>query len=107
MEKEKVKEFPTFGPGDTLTVYVKIREGDKERIQPFQGVVIQRRGAGISETFTMRRTTGRHAVERIFPVHSPNIADLKVVRKGKVRRAKLFYLRERKGKRAKVKEDRS
>jgi len=107
MEKDKVKEFPMFKAGDTLTVSVKIREGDKERIQPFQGVVIQKRGAGLSATFTMRRISGRYAVERIFPLHSPNITDIRVTRKGKVRRAKLFYLRERKGKRAKVKEDRS
>ena len=104
MEKEKVTEFPAFNPGDTVTVYTRIREGDKERIQPFQGVVLQRKGAGASKTFTVRRITGRCAVERIFPLHSPNIADIKVIRKGKVRRAKLFYLRKRKGKRAKVKE---
>lgn len=104
MEEGKIREFPAFKSGDTVTVYTKIREGDKERTQPFQGVVIQRRGAGVTETFTVRRITGRCGVERIFPLHSPNIANIKVTRKGKVRRAKLFYLRKRKGKRAKVKE---
>lgn len=104
MAEEKVKEIPGFKPGDTVTVYIKIKEGDKERIQPFQGVVIQKRGAGISQTFTVRRITGRYGVERIFPLHSPNIADIKVIRKGKVRRAKLFYIRGRRGKKAKVKE---
>ena len=107
MQKEEVKKLPPFKSGDTIAVYTRIREGDKERIQPFQGVVIQRRGAGVSATFTVRRITGRSGVERIFPLHSPNIADIKVVRRGKVRRAKLFYLRQRKGKRAKIKEGRS
>ncbi|KPJ50137.1 50S ribosomal protein L19 [candidate division TA06 bacterium DG_26] len=106
MEKEEGKEraLPAFKPGDTVTVYTKIREGEKERVQPFQGVVIQERGAGISRTFTVRRIAGRYGVERIYPLHSPNIVRVKVTRKGKVRRAKLFYLRGRTGKKAKVKE---
>ncbi|MCD6169700.1 MAG: 50S ribosomal protein L19 [Candidatus Latescibacteria bacterium] len=93
-------DVPQFGPGDTVKVHVKVVEGEKQRIQVFQGIVLQRRGAGVSETFTVRRVTGGIGVERIFPLHSPNITKIEVVRSGKVRRAKLFYLRVRKGKKA-------
>lgn len=95
---------PEFEIGDTVKVDVKIREGDKERIQSFEGTVIAKRGSGVAETFTVRRLSYGVGVERVFPIHSPNVADVKVVRKGKVRRAKLYYLRGRVGKAAKVKE---
>ena len=93
---------PQFGIGDTVRVDVKIREGDRERIQAFEGTVIAKRGSG--ETFTVRRVSYGVGVERVFPLHSPNVADVKVVRYGKVRRSKLYYLRDRVGKSAKVKE---
>ncbi|MBR5410195.1 MAG: 50S ribosomal protein L19 [Clostridia bacterium] len=100
-----IKEnVPQFEIGDTVRVDVKIREGDKERIQAFEGTVIAKRGSGVAETFTVRRLSYGVGVERVFPVHSPNVADVKVIRKGKVRRAKLYYLRGRVGKAAKVKE---
>ncbi len=99
-------ELPEFGPGDTVAVHYKVIEGDKERVQLFQGVVLQRRGGGIHETFTVRKVSNGVGVERIFPVHSPNIAKIDVVRFGRVRRAKLFYLRDRKGKAARVPEKR-
>jgi large subunit ribosomal protein L19 len=99
-----------FQPGDTVRVFLKIREkvGDPERVreQLFEGIVLQRRGAGISETFTVRKVTMGVGVERVFPLHSPSISRIEVVRKGKVRRAKLFYLRSRRGKAARVKERR-
>ena len=95
---------PQFGIGDTVRVDVKIREGDRERIQAFEGTVIAKRGSGVAETFTVRRVSYGVGVERVFPLHSPNVADVKVVRYGKVRRAKLYYLRDRVGKSAKVKE---
>lgn len=99
-------DFKSFNPGDTVRVYYKIIEGDKTRIQPFQGIVISKRGAGMSQTFMMRRVgTDGIGVERIFPFHSPNITKMEVVRKGRTRRAKLYYLREKKGRAAtKVKE---
>lgn len=100
----KRSDLPAFAPGDTVRVRVRIREGQKERIQPFEGVCIARRGAGINATFTLRRVSGGVGVERIFPLHSPAIAGLEVVRRGDVRRAKLYYLRDRKGKRARVRE---
>lgn len=90
--------------GDTVRVDVKIREGERERIQAFEGTVIARRGSGVTETFTVRRVSYGVGVERVFPLHSPNVADVKVVRYGKVRRSKLYYLRDRVGKSAKVKE---
>ena len=95
---------PVVEIGDTVVVSVKIREGEKSRIQAFEGTVIAKSGSGISETFTVRRLSYGVGVERVFPVHSPNVADVKVVRKGHIRRAKLYYLRGRVGKAAKVKE---
>lgn len=95
---------PQIGIGDTVRVDVKIREGDRERIQAFEGTVIAKRGSGVAETFTVRRVSYGVGVERVFPLHSPNVADVKVVRYGKVRRSKLYYLRDRVGKSAKVKE---
>ena len=97
-------EKPVAEVGDTVRVDVKIREGEKERIQAFEGTVIARRGSGVAETFTVRRLSYGVGVERVFPVHSPNVDNVTVVRKGKVRRAKLYYLRGRVGKAAKVKE---
>lgn len=105
IEKEYMRtDLPAFSPGDTVRVRVRVREGDKERIQPFEGICIARRGAGVNATFMLRRVSGGVGVERIFPLHSPWIAGLEVVRRGDVRRAKLYYLRSRKGKRAKVRE---
>ena len=99
-------DLPAFAPGDTVRVRVRVREGDKERVQPFEGICIARRGAGVNATFTLRRVSGGVGVERIFPLHSPWIEGLEVVRRGDVRRAKLYYLRARKGKRARVRERR-
>jgi large subunit ribosomal protein L19 len=100
-------DLPAFGPGDTVRVHVKVIEGEKERTQVFQGVVLGRRGAGIQETFTVRKVTDGVGVERVFPVHSPNIAKIEVTRKGQVRRAKLGYLKQLKGKSARIKEKRT
>lgn len=97
-------DLPSFKPGDTVKVHVKIVEGTRERIQLFEGVVIKRRGGGISETFTVRKISYGVGVERTFPVHTPKIAQLEVIRKGKVRRAKLYYLRNLRGKAARIKE---
>ena len=97
-------EVPAIEIGDTVKVHVKIREGDKERIQLFEGTVIARKGSGISETFTVRRVSYGVGVERVFPLHSPNVAKVELVRHGRVRRSKLYYLRDRVGKAAKVKE---
>ena len=99
-------EVPHFDVGDTVTVYVRIVEGDKERLQPFTGVVIGRRGRGIGQTFTVRRIVNNEGVERIFPVHSPKLHAVEVQRKGKVRRAKLFFLRGRVGKARRLRERR-
>jgi len=99
-------EIPEFGAGDTITVHYKIREGEKERVQLFQGVVLQRRGGGATETFTVRKLSGGLGVERIFPIASPSIAKIEVNKHGSVRRARIFYLRERKGKAARIKERR-
>ena len=96
--------MPEIEIGDTVNVSVKIREGDKERIQAFEGTVIARKGSGVAETFTVRRLSYGVGVERVFPIHSPNVAGVEIVRKGRVRRAKLYYLRGRVGKAAKVKE---
>ena len=98
------KEIPEFNVGDTVKVSVKVIEGDRERLQAFEGIVIARKNGGISETFTVRRISFGVGVEKTFPIHSPKVADIKVVRRGKVRRAKLYYLRERTGKAARVKE---
>ncbi len=97
-------EVPQFNIGDTVTVHNRIKEGDKERIQLFEGTVIARHGGGISETFTVRRVSFGCGVEETFPIHSPNVVKVVVTRRGVVRRAKLFYLRDRVGKSAKVKE---
>ena len=97
-------EVADFRIGDTVAVAVKIKEGQKERIQMFEGTVIARKGGGLTETFTVRRLSYGVGVERVFPVHSPNVESVKVIRRGKVRRAKLYYLRDRVGKAAKVKE---
>ncbi len=105
VEKRNTKEnVPQFTPGDTVRVHVKVIEGSRERTQAFEGVVIRRQGSGTRETFTVRRVSFGIGVERIFPVHSPSIDKIEIVRKGKVRRAKLYYLRKRKGKSARIKE---
>ena len=98
------KKIPNFSSGDTVKVHVKIKEGDKERIQVFEGVVLQKRGKGISQSFTVRKISSGIGVERIFPLHSPSVSNVEVIKKGKVRRAKLFYLRKMKGKAAKIEE---
>jgi large subunit ribosomal protein L19 len=100
------KEQPEFRAGDTIKVHVRVVEGDKERIQVFQGVVIGRRGDGTRETFTVRKISGGIGVERIFPIHSPNVDKIDVIRRGKVRRAKLYYLRDLRGKAARIEERR-
>ena len=97
-------DIPDFGPGDTVNVHVKVIEGSKERIQVFKGVVLRRQGGGVRETFTVRKESYGVGVERTFPVHSPNIDHIDVVTRGDVRRAKLYYLRELRGKKAKIKE---
>ena len=102
-EYEKT-EIPAFGVGDTIKVHIKIKEGNRERIQVFEGTVIARKGSGVSETFTVRRVSYGVGVERVFPIHSPNVKGVKLVRKGHVRRAKLYYLRDRVGKAAKLRE---
>jgi large subunit ribosomal protein L19 len=99
-------DIPEFRPGDTLKVHVRVIEGSRERTQIFQGVVIRRQGAGVRETFTVRKISFGVGVERTFPVHSPNIAKIERVTRGDVRRAKLYYLRELRGKAAKIKEKR-
>ena len=96
--------LPAFDPGDTLRVNVRVREGDKERLQAFEGVCIARKGGGISETFTVRKVSSGIGVERVFPVHSPSVESITVVRRGRVRRAKLYYLRALRGKAARIKE---
>lgn len=102
---EQLKEtVPSFNIGDTVRVHNRIKEGTRERIQMYEGTVIARHGGGISETFTVRRVAYGCGVEKTFPLHSPNVAKVEVVRKGKVRRAKLYYIRERVGKASKVKE---
>jgi large subunit ribosomal protein L19 len=97
-------DLPEFRPGDTIRVSVRVREGDKERMQAFEGVCIGRRGGGMSETFTVRKVSGGIGVERVFPLHSPTVGRVEVVRKGRVRRAKLYYLRKLSGKAARIQE---
>ncbi len=104
VEEGYKKKIPSFSVGDTVKVFVKVVEGDKERIQPYEGVVISRRGTSIRQTFMVRKVSFGVGVERIFPVHSPAIEKIDVLKKGSVRRAKLYYLREKKGKGAKIKE---
>ena len=107
LEKEQLRaDIPTFGPGDKVRVHAKIVEGNRERIQVFEGRVIARQGVGVRETFTVRRISYGVGVERVFPVHSPRIAKLEVVSHGVVRRAKLYYLRNLTGKAARIKEKR-
>ncbi len=107
VEQEYVRDdLPDFRGGDTVKVHVRVREGAKERIQIFQGVVIARRGSGTRETFTVRKVSGGIGVERIFPLHSPVIGQIEVVRRGKVRRAKLYYLRKLRGRAARIEERR-
>jgi large subunit ribosomal protein L19 len=103
-QKEYLRNVPPFRPGDTLRVNVRVKEGDKERLQAFEGVCIARRGSGVSETFTVRKVSNGVGVERIFPVHSPMLGDITVVRRGSVRRAKLYYLRNLTGKATRIKE---
>ncbi|WP_028273058.1 50S ribosomal protein L19 [Atopococcus tabaci] len=103
--KEQLRsDLPDFRPGDTVRVHARIVEGSRERIQLFEGVVIKRRGAGISETYTVRKVSNGVGVERTFPLHSPRVAKIEVTRQGRVRRAKLYYLRDRHGKAARIKE---
>ncbi|MGB9824347.1 MAG: 50S ribosomal protein L19 [Candidatus Hydrothermia bacterium] len=115
IEKEFMRnDIPDFGPGDTIRVHVKIKElkedpktkqlVEKVRVQPFEGVVIRRRGSGLSETFTVRKVTQGIGIEKIFPVHSPVIEKIEVLRRGRVRRARIYYIRERKGKAARIRE---
>ncbi len=106
VEQGQLKEVPQFQAGDTVRVHVKVVEGTRERIQVFEGIAIKRQGTGLSETFTVRRVSYGVGVERTFPVHSPRIDKIEVVRHGRVRRAKLYYLRDRVGKAARIKEKR-
>lgn len=107
LEQEQLRDdIPEFGPGDTLKAKIKVKEGGKERLQIFEGVVLKRQGGGIGETFTIRKISHGVGVERTLPIHSPSIENLEVVRRGDVRKAKLYYLRERKGKASRIKEKR-
>jgi large subunit ribosomal protein L19 len=105
LEREQLrKDIPAFGPGDTVTVQVKVKEGTRERLQAFEGVVIAKRNRGLNSAFTVRKISHGEGVERVFQTHSPSIDSIKVKRSGDVRRAKLYYLRERSGKSARIKE---
>ena len=107
-QKEYLREnIPSFRPGDTVRVNVRVREGDKERIQAFEGVCIGRKHGGVSETFKVRKISGGVGVERTFPLHSPMLASIELVREGRVRRAKLYYLRNLRGKAARIRERRT
>jgi len=103
-ENHLVDNIPEFGPGDTVKVAMAVKRGDRDRLQRFEGIVIKIKGSGTSKTFTVRKVSQGIGVEKIFPVHSPMIKSIEVVKKGKVRRAKLYYLREKEGKAAKIKE---
>ena len=108
IEKEQLRDdVPQFAPGDTIRVLYRVREGDKERIQAFEGVCLGRRGGGTGETFTVRKISGGIGVERIFPLQAPTVKGIEVVRRGRVRRAKLYYLRNLRGKAARIQEKRS
>jgi large subunit ribosomal protein L19 len=108
VDRDRLRDdIPQFGPGDTLKVHVRVVEGNRQRTQVFQGVVIRRQGSGVRETFTVRKISFGVGVERTFPVHSPIVSKIEVVTRGDVRRAKLYYLRDRVGRAAKVKEKRS
>lgn len=104
VEKAQMREHPAFDPGDTVRVHVRIKEGDKERIQIFEGVVIARKHSGVRETITVRKISFSIGVERIFPLHSPVIEKIEVAKRGRVRRAKLYYLRNLRGKAARIRE---
>ena len=106
-DSEVRNDLPEFGAGDTITVYYEIREGNKTRTQFFRGVVLQRKGAGVTETFTIRKMSGAFGVERIFPINLPSIQKIEINKRGKVRRARIYYLRELTGKKARIKERRS
>ena len=99
-------DIPAIEPGDTVKVMVRVREGDKERLQAFEGIILAKKGGGINETFTVRKVSAGVGVERIFPLHSPTVGSIEMVRKGKVRRAKLYYLRNVSGKKARIREQR-
>ncbi len=108
LEREQMRlDMPDFGPGDTIKVHVRIKEGDKERIQVFQGVVIRKKRGNTRATFTVRKVTYGIGVERIFPFHSPSIDKIEIIKRGKVRRGKLYYLRKLRGQAARIKEKRS
>jgi large subunit ribosomal protein L19 len=105
LEREQMtRDVPDFGPGDTVVVQVKVKEGERERLQAFEGVVIARRNRGVNSAFTVRKISHGEGVERVFQTYSPAVAEIKVLRRGDVRRAKLYYLRERSGKSARIKE---
>ena len=103
-EALRTTEIPDFGPGDTVVVQVRVKEGNRERLQAYEGVVVARRNRGLNSSFTVRKISHGEGVERVFPLHSPNVAEVKVKRRGAVRRAKLYYLRERSGKAARIRE---
>lgn len=104
LEAEQLREVPAFAPGDTVVVQVKVKEGNRERLQAFEGVVIAKRNRGINSAFTVRKVSHGEGVERVFQTHSPAVASIEVKRRGKVRRAKLYFLRDRSGKSARIKE---
>ncbi len=102
--EQMTREVPEFGPGDTVVVQVKVKEGDRERLQAYEGVVLAKRNRGLNSSFTVRKISNGEGVERVFQTYSPTVADIQVKRRGDVRRAKLYYLRERSGKSARIKE---